>query len=616
MFSKSKACNSESKEPYLVRLLEISNELTRIDSFDYLCRRAVELGHNKLGFDRLAIWFKNKKTPDTIVGSFGIDENGRIQDERGDIVSFNNTEVAKEIFSLKSPGVLCKNGALYNHRGKVVGKGTWVCAPMWSGKEIIGYLIMDNLLKQQPITEQKCEVLALYASTLGHLCSRKRMEEALRKSEKRYRELWDNAPVAYHILDTQGIIIKVNKTEAEMLGYKQEEMVGKFIFEFILPEQREEAQKRFREKISGKNVPKAENRIYVRKDGSKIYVFISDVLEHDGEGRVTGIWTTMVDVTERKRIEEALKNSEDQYRTTIDAMGEAIYVIDAEMRIILCNKTLKQWMKELGLESEIVGRTIFDVFPSLSDRARKEYREVFDSGEVMISEEHIQGVRKEFITEIRKIPVFAEKKVVRVVTVIRDITNRKKAEETIRWLAYHDALTGLPNRMLFNNRLALELNRAQRNQQKFAVMLLDLDRFKDVNDTLGHTMGDRLLQHVGKRLENILRKSDTISRMGGDEFIILLPEITGVKDAEKIAEKIIEAIRKPFHIEGHKICITTSIGFSIYPDNGENADTLIRNADIAMYHAKELGRDTYQHYTPEINSDLRDNRRDNSLHKR
>ena len=231
----------------------------------------------------------------------------------------------------------------------------------------------------------------------------------------------------------------------------------------------------------------------------------------------------------------------------------------------------------------------------------------------MISEEHIQGVGKEFIIEIRKIPVFEEKKVVRVVTVIRDITNRKKAEETIRWLAYHDALTGLPNRMLFNNRLALELNRAQRNQQKFAVMLLDLDRFKDVNDTLGHTMGDRLLQHVGKRLENILRKSDTISRMGGDEFIILLPEITGVKDAEKIAEKIIEAIRKPFQVEGHKICITTSIGFSIYPDNGENADTLIRNADIAMYHAKELGRDTYQHYTPEINSDFRGNRRNNSL---
>ena len=214
-----------------------------------------------------------------------------------------------------------------------------------------------------------------------------------------------------------------------MLGYKPEEMVGKFIFEFILQEQREEAQKRFREKISGKNVPKAENRIYVRKDGSKIYVFISDVLEHDVEGRVTGIWTTMVDVTERKRIEEALKNSEDQYRTTIDAMGEAIYVIDAEMRIILCNKTLKQWMKELGLESEIVGRTIFDVFPFLSDRARKEYREVFDSGEVMISEEHIQGVGRGFITEIRKIPVFEEKKVARVVTVIRDITNRKKAEE-------------------------------------------------------------------------------------------------------------------------------------------------------------------------------------------
>ena len=178
-----------------------------------------------------------------------------------------------------------------------------------------------------------------------------------------------------------------------------------------------------------------------------------------------------------------------------------------------------------------------------------------------------------------------------------EITERKRAEEIIRHLAYHDALTGLPNRMLFNDRLNLELAHAQRNQQKLAVMLLDLDHFKDVNDTLGHNVGDKLLQAVGERLTSLLRKSDTVARVGGDEFILLVPDAARVQHATRVAVKILEAFREPFEFDDHKLHITTSIGIALYPDDGEDADTLMKNADIAMYRAKDQGRDNYQRYT-------------------
>ncbi|MCX5853934.1 MAG: sensor domain-containing diguanylate cyclase [Deltaproteobacteria bacterium] len=179
---------------------------------------------------------------------------------------------------------------------------------------------------------------------------------------------------------------------------------------------------------------------------------------------------------------------------------------------------------------------------------------------------------------------------------IRDVTERKKAEETIRRLAYHDPLTGLPNRLLFRDRLNMAIARAKRHQQYLAVMMLDLDKFKDVNDTLGHHMGDHLLQDVGEILTGLLRKGDTVARMGGDEFLLLLPEIKKIEDSTTIAQKIVDAFQNPFVIEGNKIHITTSIGIAIYPDSSDDVDTLVKHADIAMYRAKETGRNNYQRF--------------------
>lgn len=185
----------------------------------------------------------------------------------------------------------------------------------------------------------------------------------------------------------------------------------------------------------------------------------------------------------------------------------------------------------------------------------------------------------------------------------RDVTERKEAEAFINFQAYHDLLTRLPNRALFKDRLELAITHASRANQKLAVMFLDLDRFKIINDTLGHAMGDRLLQAVSQRLDSCLRKGDTLSRFGGDEFTLLLPSVRGREDASHIARKLIKALKAPFFLGEHEVFVGVSIGIATYPEAGRSMDQLIQNADIAMYHVKARGKDSYRFFSESMSVD-------------
>jgi diguanylate cyclase (GGDEF)-like protein len=180
----------------------------------------------------------------------------------------------------------------------------------------------------------------------------------------------------------------------------------------------------------------------------------------------------------------------------------------------------------------------------------------------------------------------------------QEIADRKKAEKAIKHLANHDALTGLPNRRLFTERIQLEIARSERSAQKFCLMLFDLDQLKEVNDSYGHNVGDLLLQAVSQRLLALLRKSDTVARMGGDEFLLILPEMKNPQDAIQTAERILLALSTPFHLEGYQIIISTSIGITFFPDNGKDMKQLLKNADIAMYQSKQKGGNVFHLYTP------------------
>jgi diguanylate cyclase (GGDEF)-like protein len=181
---------------------------------------------------------------------------------------------------------------------------------------------------------------------------------------------------------------------------------------------------------------------------------------------------------------------------------------------------------------------------------------------------------------------------------VLSIEQRKRAEDRIRHLAYHDALTDLPNRSLMEDHLVKSLTQARRKGRMLALLYLDLDRFKRINEGVGHTLGDQVLQRVAERLTSTVREADTIARVGGDEFTVLLPKISRVEDAAQVAERILEGLRHPLVLDGSQLHTTTSIGVAFYPNDAEEADTLLRYADIAMYHAKEQGRDNYQFYNP------------------
>ena len=186
------------------------------------------------------------------------------------------------------------------------------------------------------------------------------------------------------------------------------------------------------------------------------------------------------------------------------------------------------------------------------------------------------------------------------IAMLRDISLRKQAEERVRFMAHHDGLTGLPNRALFQERINRVIVQTRRTDQRFAVMLLDLDRFKDVNDTLGHHVGDLLLTHAAQRIATTVRESDTVARFGGDEFAVLLTNIAEAGGAGTVAVSIVDAVAKPFDLDGNEVNTSASIGISIFPDDSDDIETLIKNADLALYRAKAKGRNTYQLYEPEM----------------
>ncbi|MFB2938265.1 CHASE2 domain-containing protein [Aerosakkonemataceae cyanobacterium BLCC-F154] len=313
-------------------------------------------------------------------------------------------------------------------------------------------------------------------------------------------------------------------------------------------------------------------------------------------------------------LKEEFKRSKEFLQNLIDAIPDPIFVKDKQHRWIVLNQA---YCRFIGYPlAKLLEKSDFDVFSNHEANIFWHQDElVFQSGNATENEEEFtnsQGITHHIATKrsLHKDPAGN----IFLIGVIRDITERKHLEENLkrtaaelvrsntelrlsedrlRYLAYHDTLTGLPNRKLFHERLSQSIDWAHQNHQLVALLFLDLDGFKLINDTKGHDTGDLLLQTVGERLKRCLRSSDTVSRLGGDEFTVILPGIPSLPDIAKVADKILTTINQPFILQGHKIRISTSIGISVYPLNGENIETLIKNADAAMYSAKQLGKNNY-----------------------
>lgn len=346
---------------------------------------------------------------------------------------------------------------------------------------------------------------------------------------------------------------------------------------------------------------------------------IRHIVVIDDNGALAGIvtQTDIVKGLEGKYIEalkEIIREKEDVFRQTAQELLDKTFYLDN-----ILNSSLD--MAIVGTDRDFrikyfnpVAEKVFNRTPAKA--IGRSALELHDLGEVSGSylERALRIVRRrgkhDFATEITRKGqtryyhgslasiLDRQKKLVGYVLMLQDVSERREQERIIHHMAYHDALTGLPNRVLLNDRLEQALAAVKRNSAAGALMMLDLDRFKDINDSLGHSTGDALLKEVGRRLVDILRKSDTVSRMGGDEFVLLLPTIANSESSSLIAGKIVRAFRKPFFCDGHTLKVTTSIGIANFPEDGEDAETILKNADIALYRVKESGRNNFQRYTP------------------
>jgi diguanylate cyclase (GGDEF)-like protein/PAS domain S-box-containing protein len=433
---------------------------------------------------------------------------------------------------------------------------------------------------------------------LEDFSDRVRAEASLRDSERRFRDLFDNAPVGYHEVDAEGRYVRVNDTELAMLGYTRDEVIGRYAWEFVVEEISRAA---IDAKLAGALDLAPFERTFIAKSGEHIPVLLEDRLILEPNGRASGIRTTVLDIGDRKRAEQALRESEERYRQLVELSPDAI-AVHRRGRIVFVNPACVKLFGATHAD-ELVGRHAIDfVHPDHRKRAQRRGLWTHKRGTPapLLQQTLIRLDGSPVEVEVATMSFSSnDERVIQVV--MRDVTERRQAEEQIKALAYHDTLTGLPNRLLFADRVATALMHGARLHHRVAVLFIDLDRFKIINDSLGHGFGDKLLCKVAERIRSVVRDGDTLARRGGDEFTLLLPEVTDADGAKLVAIKVLEALRRPFEIEGRELFVTASMGAALYPEDGRDVDTLVKHSDVAMYRAKDHGRDNCQLFTPAMN---------------
>ena len=397
-----------------------------------------------------------------------------------------------------------------------------------------------------------------------------------------------------------GAITSWNRAAEKMYGYTSAEVMGRDLSFLLSVERQTELQVIMERMHTGLAIQSLETQ-RLTKAGSVLDVSLSISPIKDASGRVTGASTIARDITAHKRADEQLKLQS----AALEAAANAIVITDSHGSILWVSgafTTMTGYSKE-----EVLGKN-----PRLlksGDQPESYYADLWSaisSGKVW---------RGEIVNRRKNGSAYTEDMTITPVTrdsgnpanryfiaIKQDITNRKNAEQRVQYLAYYDDLTGLANRTLLQDRLAKAVADARRQKYNVALLFLDLDGFKDINDSLGHSVGDLLLQEVAQRLKRWGREQDTVSRLGGDEFLVMLPHVVDVSDAAVAAERLMDVIDAVFVIQGHSLHVHCSLGISIFPGHGEDGETLIKNADAAMYSAKQSGRNSFRFFTEDLNT--------------
>jgi diguanylate cyclase (GGDEF)-like protein/PAS domain S-box-containing protein len=425
-------------------------------------------------------------------------------------------------------------------------------------------------------------------------------------SEARFRLLFDHSPQATFAVDAAaGTIAEVNESAVRMLGYAKAELMGKPFVEILRPQDAPDAATCLERMAEQAQRGLRRDQCYARKDGSLVHADCSIVATHDAAGRVEQFIVSASDITERLRSEEALRASEIRFRSIFEQSPWAISCSRSGTTLAVNTAMLR--MFGYTQADEVIGTSVLNRVAPQSRSLVEERLKLRDQGLAGEQSFEIVGQRKDGT----QFPVLVSGKIIELAdgpasfAFLVDISERKQAEERVKYLAYYDQLTRLANRQLFTDRARQALALCGRNGRYGAVLLVDLDDFKGVNDTRGHAFGDELLREIAARLSSLVPDGDSVARLGGDEFVVLIEELSereeeAARQAEAAGEKILLALSRPFAIRSATTRCSCSIGVTLFRDQHLLPDDLIRQADIAMYEAKRAGRNQLRFFDPRM----------------
>jgi diguanylate cyclase (GGDEF)-like protein/PAS domain S-box-containing protein len=424
---------------------------------------------------------------------------------------------------------------------------------------------------------------------------------SIEDKERQLRQVIDSIPTPMCFVDAGTHYRYVNDAFLDYIGRPASEIVGRSVRE-VLGDERWQLLAPIVERVkAGESL--AVERLVRFADGRARWMNVR-LSPRFVDGRYMGYYATTSDIHEQKSVEQELRRTNSILSAHFDNTPLAVMEWDTGFRIVRWSgqaESIFGWNASETLGRSLAGwRLVYEedeaamtaMIRSLVDGRERHatllHRNYRKDGSVIWVEWHNSALRDE------------SGRVISILSLAQDVSSRIQAEERLQFMATHDGLTALPNSVLLNDRLEAALSRALRGRKRVAVMFLDLDHFKDVNDTLGHRVGDLLLKEVSRRIRASLRQSDVLARISGDEFVLVLEDFPDEDSPEHVARKILDEVRRPFPIEGHEIHVSGSLGLALYPEDGENAETLLKNADAAMYHAKELGRNGFRAFSMEL----------------
>src|SRR6266540_2630667 len=424
----------------------------------------------------------------------------------------------------------------------------------------------------------------------------KQAQEALRASEAELRLIMDNVPARVSYIDRDYRYRFLNRHNEEWLGESRKELAGRRIGEVVGEERARQLQPLLDKVLQGEVV--STEMLLAQPSGEARWEQIHYAPNRDSEGHVIGIYAVHTDIHDQKRNEDALRRANWMLSSHINNTPLAVLEWDRDFRLVRWSPQAENifgWRAEEVLGMPITGNQLVDESDreSVASMITK-----LMSGEepraTGLTRNHRKDGETIWCEWYHSCLLDDQGRIVSILSFVQDVSSRIQAEERLQYMATRDALTGLPNRLLLHERLAQAIAQAKRNGRRVGVLFIDLDRFKNVNDTLGHRIGDELLKHVTQALSLALRETDLLARLGGDEFMVIVEDFDDPAVLGRIAQKLQDAVAQPFQIEEHDIYVTSSIGISVYPDDSDDPEQLLKHADVAMYRSKELGRNTYQ----------------------